>query len=75
MRTERWTLALPASIASGVVAMWLDRDMPCDIRMRRAKEVGVCCLVVDIAPTEYEAVSMLSDIIRVTGCRVHKKEL
>lgn len=70
---ERWTLALDSCSAARMLNAWLDRDMPCDMQLRRAKEQGFCCLIVDIEPTEYKTVQMLADVIRMTGCRVHKK--
>ena len=76
MNKERWTLALRGSVAAHVVDTWLMRDMPCDLRLCKSKKTkGLCCLVADVAANEYEAISFLYDVVKVTSCEVSRQPL
>lgn len=72
---ERWTLALLPHEASAAVESWLQVDMPFDFRLARAKECGVCCLVAEVFKNDREAILFLSEIVRRTSCRVHRKSI
>lgn len=70
---ERWTLALYRDQAAAAVETWLQVAMPIDLRLARAKERGVCCLVAEVSVNDSEAISFLAEIVRRTSCRVHRK--
>lgn len=70
---ERWTLALLPFEANEAIETWLQVDMPIDLRLARAKERGVCCLVAEVSVNDSEAISFLAEIVRRTSCRVHRK--
>lgn len=72
---ERWTLAPLPFEANEAIETWLQVDMPINLRLAKAKEQGVCCLVTGVTHNDREAISFLYEIVRRTECRVHRQPI
>lgn len=72
---ERWTLALLPHQTAEAVETWLQLAMPLHLRLAKAKEHGICCLVAEVSHDEHEAIRYLSEIVRRTECRVHRQSI
>lgn len=71
----RYTLALSGRDVARMIDYWYDEDMPCDLRLRRAREKDVCCLEVVACLQEEKAVHFVGDVIRKTNCRLNERRL
>ena len=70
MSKKKYSLLIPNSLLLGLMEMWTMREMPCDLRIRRAKTKGYFALQVTADSSESDAINFIYDIKRVLDCRM-----
>lgn len=61
-----YQLGMEPRYTAHVMALWIEYDMPCEIRIRKAKADGL--VVVDVTDTE-----LANKILLATKCKVYIK--
>lgn len=67
---KQYSLLIPNNLLLGLMEMWTMREMPCDLRIRRAKTKGYFALQVTAKDGESDAINFVYDIKRVVDCRM-----